>query len=358
MVDFYSDTNNQILHRINKIYPLPDFVKKAADGSSADVQSLSLENFADPVNRRFPCHTKAATWLAQAYFLESADDYNQRSRNFIQNKIDKAAKFFSIEDRVTSVRRQFEKHSNFDFNDLSDDQFAFVGDVDGKRVRKMPIHNPECVKRAGVYLYENRMAYPFAWRRIAARNILKKANHFKVGFQENNLEYLEKAAGYGLNTPKEIAKTIRDRSFMVRDRPTAGVLRKLADAMGRMVPTIPMMEKLATIIDAVDRDTGLYRRYNLIPTPEEVCYSITEKRASTIIDGHFKLTTGKFYPLDILKSIPLNKVASLLGKSLQDAIADETGIDVDHEKAAQILPTLPLGDAQLFEKLIEEAQHA
>ena len=74
-VDACDDTNHQILHRISRLVVLPDYVKKAAVTDPEQIAKLPNTVFADPVNRKFPLHTKAAAWLAQTYFTESRHLY-------------------------------------------------------------------------------------------------------------------------------------------------------------------------------------------------------------------------------------------------------------------------------------------
>ena len=71
-VDYCDDTNHQRLHKLMKLANVPEFVTSAPVPANDEVlngiKQLPAAVFADTASRKFPLHTKAATWLAQAYF--------------------------------------------------------------------------------------------------------------------------------------------------------------------------------------------------------------------------------------------------------------------------------------------------
>jgi hypothetical protein len=116
---------------------------------------------------------------------------------------------------------------------------------------------------------------------------------------------------------------------------------------------------LAGVIDAVDRETGLYRYYRegSLDTPEEMLFDILEKDASDLRADYISLTTGNAYPMSQLVKLPMAKIAAVLGDDFVEAVADDEGTSIDMRKFAQIAPTLPRNDAVLLEKAIDEMAH-
>ena len=71
-LDPADDKNRTELVQIAKRFDLPDFVKKADLDTTMDPGKIAVTAYADPVRKKFACHTAAATWLSAAYFHEKA----------------------------------------------------------------------------------------------------------------------------------------------------------------------------------------------------------------------------------------------------------------------------------------------
>ena len=208
--DFNDDISQQVLYSIEHLHGLPAFVKEAAVEGKDEVDKIPSSSFADPRHRKFPCHTKAATWLSNAYFQNSKDAYSKDEGALVQERIVKAAEYWSIRTVVKNFNPTHEKLASFDGHDLKDSDYALVTEFDGKVVRRFPIPNAPSVKAAGEYLYAHRFEYPYPWRKAAARRILAKAVEFDeqfekgeksaaqtLRFEPKTLEYLQRAAGLG-----------------------------------------------------------------------------------------------------------------------------------------------------------------
>jgi hypothetical protein len=217
-VDYCADTNHQRLHKLSRLVTMPDFVESAPIAKQQEIVALPNEVFADPVNRKFPLHTKAATWLAQAYFSHDRHLYTTQQASTIQAKIEKAAKYWSIDEFTKQARNGVETSMARTPPDLSDEDYALVVEQDGHKNPMLPIHNAESVKAAAATLYNMRSKCPYEWRLLAARKILHKAAQLKVGLDNDLSAYMTKAAGLGSTFPARAAETLANRVLMI---PTA-----------------------------------------------------------------------------------------------------------------------------------------
>jgi len=368
--DFNDDVSQQTLYSIEHLYGLPAFVKEAAVEGKDEVDKIPSSCFADPHRRKFPCHTKAATWLSNAYFQHSKSAYSKEESDLVQERIIKAAEYWSIRTSVRNFNSAYEKMAAYDDSKLGDSDYALVVEHAGTVVRRFPIPNAPSVKAAGEYLYAHRFEYPYPWRKTAARRILSRAVEYdekaekgeKVAemcrFNPETLDYLQRAAGLGMTHPLWAAEKIAQRVYMLPDRlrPYQRKLAELAVELRKMpCATNQQMQKLAEVIDAVDRETGLYKNYHEgVEMPEEICFTVLKKEAEEILDSFITLQTGNTYPVGLLASLPLEKVAAVLGDDLTNQFKASDG-SIDVAKFAEILPTLPRPDARLIERVLEES---
>jgi hypothetical protein len=367
-VDVYDDVNHQQLYALDKLVGVPDFVKSAELDATKPLPSSA---FADPIRRKFPCHTKSATWLANAYFQQVASLYPKDQKSLVQDRIIKCADYWKIRGMVDDFNKKWEKMSRFDSPDVSDSDYAIVANVDGHRVRRLPMPTPMATKIAGERLFADRFSYTYPMRKMAARRILLKAAQIdKVGvenavvgglaFEPETEEYLTKAAGIGTTHPQWAAERIANRVLMMgKFDPTNEVqmnMAKVADIVSKMdAPDTETYHKLAELIDEVDRATGICNHYiHGVELPEEIFFDVQEKTASAIMAQHVVLQNGNVYRIGEFASLPLEKISEVLGAEFAEAVQDEYG-KIDPEKFAEIAPTLPRDDANLLERVIQKA---
>ncbi|KKN32545.1 hypothetical protein LCGC14_0812690 [marine sediment metagenome] len=361
VTDAYNDGNRQIFYRITKLVEMPSFVKGAAITDPNDVPKLPNAVFADPVRRKFPLHTKTATWLSQLYFLENRHKYATPEAARVQEKIANAAKYFGIAGDTKTAATAWETHQETAPEDRSDADYAMVVKHGDQTIKRFPINNPTNVKAAAAHLYGNRMHYPYEWRHIAARKILHKAAELEVQNIESELhEYLIKAAGFGSTAPALAKEKLGQRFLMLPDQDQEMRVRvaKFAKAIGAMngIPTPAEMIKLAKIIDRLDREYGFCQFYDQgVETPEEMLFTLTEKKAQLYRNGHFQLATGTYVPFAALSNVELNKVAQTIGDDFRKAVMADDSLDVDLEKFGKIAATLPRNDALILERALQSA---
>ncbi len=367
--------NHQQLYTLDRLYGVPEFVKKAQAEDSEVRKSLPSVVFADVVHRKFPCHTKAATWLAQAYFSLNRGAYSTKEAGLIQDRIDKSASYWGIRGILDGFKKSWTKLASQEALNVPDEDHALVIDYGDHKLRRMPMPNALSVKLAANYLYANRFKYPYLWRKTAARRILRKMAYYddlavrgvKIAGAELGAtrltpdvqNYLQRAAGLGANVPIRIAEKIAERVIMLPERfdEIRLKLAEVAKNIGEMENiTLAELDKVAELVDAIDRETGLCNYYHRnVEMPEQFCFDILEKEAAAAVEGHISLTTGNAYPVEVFQKLPLAKIAEVMGKEFADAVADASGLSLDLSKLAEIAPTLPRPDAALLEKAIDAA---
>lgn len=368
-VDYCDDTNHQQLYALDHLCGLPEFVKNAELEERPALANLGSESFGDNRRRLYPCHTKAATWLANAFFQQNRSNYSKNDADFVQGRIEKFAGYWGIRNLVDQFNDKWNKIAYFNgHTNLPDEKYALVAEFDGNKIRRFPMPNAASVKAAGEYLYANRALYPYEWRKAAARRILKEAIFYddltKQGkysgpphpFNGETQDYLERAAGFGIVHPSHAAEKIAQRAVMLhRDFKEHAIklaeLVKVVQAQDVIPPA--EFQKIAALIDAVDRETGLFDHYHEgVEMPEEMFFDVLEKEAEDILDSQIRLTSGSVYPVGLLLNLPLEKIAAVLGRDFLKEVVSADGFSVDPVKFAQIVTTLPRDDAEMIDRAI------
>jgi hypothetical protein len=358
ILDPIQDKNLTVFHRLVNLYEIPDFVKSASIKTidEEETKSLPAAAFADPAYRQFPCHTKAATYLSYAYFVNGANRLTKLANDSIGTRLQSFIDHWGIRWECDNLKKEMDKQANAAKQELPDDCFAMVETYDNNVVRRLPIVNAENVKTAAEYLFNNRDKYPYQWRKRASRKILKKAAEFNTALPSVCSEYINKCAGYGLSSQTKIALALRDRIALIQADDKlrlSGIPERIIKVAKEIVTaknlSSELMNKTAEFISTVDNITGFYKLYTRgLPTPEEIVFELTEKRASSIKNTFVQLTTGSaFRRADIEKAAfaPFK----LLGDDLVEEVTDALG-SFDLEKAATLLATLPRNDASIYEK--------
>jgi len=131
-----------------------------------------------------------------------------------------------------------------------------------------------------------------------------------------------------------MASTIRGAAFEARDQ-------------GKRI-------KMAECMDQFDRQTELHHLYDEggLPRPEDELFQITEKVAGDFLKNHVQTTTGAIYEKNALAGLSPDIIQEWMGDEMVDACG---GAMLDVEKMAEIVPTLPKPDAEMFERMTSAA---
>lgn len=358
LLDQTGDLNGQQLYKFLKLYTVPDFVKNASSDAIYGHDELQPHQYADPAKRQFPCHTAAATVISTLFFLDKKAEFSKEKASLLDNRLHQYALFHGINSVIKSLK---EKMASYDQNvELTDDSYALVlapnESGSGKKERYYPLRNALEVNEAAKYLQKNSSSIPYRYRHIIADKILEKAAEYGAGLGDLD-EFIHKQAGQGAAASHEVASLLFDRARLLK---IAGKI-DYAIEVGKLAKTVAgdaesihdnaRLVKLACLIDDVDHASGLWKSVDDLAKPEDVFFNITTKAASALRDDHLSMTTGNIYKLADIDKLKLSDVRDMMGDEFADTVS--TGdMFVCPEKLAEIVPTLPRNDADLFDKLL------
>src|ERR1019366_2147281 len=105
MRDQVHDTAAVDLHRFNKLYAFPDFVKQANLDDTLRPGNQPASVYADPRPSvmLFPCHSPESTWLSALYFTEKRSEYHPKHAERVQQRIDHFVNYWGIKSAVDAI---------------------------------------------------------------------------------------------------------------------------------------------------------------------------------------------------------------------------------------------------------------
>lgn len=358
-MDQTQDVSGQRLYRLTHLYGLPEFVKSASVKDLCGDEQLPSHVYGDPRRRLFPCHTQAACWTSAAFFLDKQAEF-RGDAPLIWDRILHCATVFGINKAVEDLKEKVAANVPAPEADLADEDFALVsGHPDGTSERHYPLRNPLEVKAAADYLAAHRDAFPYEIRREFADRVLQKAAQLGVALPDE--DFIVKQAGHGACTAKEAAELLLGRFHATRLGPgPTNDLQKGILKLAQMVAQCPskirepgMRVKLARTVDDFDRAAGLVGQYGpALPRPEDVLFGLTREKMAAVAKDHTHTITGHIYKLADLERVRMDDIRDLMGEDFARELTSD-GLRLDSEKAAAIVPTLPRGDAELFDRLME-----
>jgi hypothetical protein len=353
ILDQTRDLGGQEQYRICQLFEAPEFVKQASVEQRCGSDSIQPHLYADQKHRLYPMHTKAATWLSSAFFHDKRAELPRLEADKVEARLMEAADYWGIPTQVAGLKKRAAEMARDDLARLPDEDFAWVQGRD----RHLPLRNAIEVKTAAEYLFKYRDEFAFLDRQAMSRKILQKAARYGAGLGDHD-EFLERTAGFGGCSAAQAAKLVKERAMIARQHDPA--LADELDKMAAMILKDPQksrrpasLAKVAETIDTLDRMLHIREYSPGVPRAEDVLFVVTRKTASALAEQHMHTTTGSVYDRDDLARLRTKDVRNYLGDELADAI-DSDGIHVDGTKAAEIIATLPLGDARIFDQLCSD----
>jgi hypothetical protein len=362
-LDQRGDKSFSKLNRYVQLYPVPDFAKQASAADVCQPPEEKAQFFADVRHPyQFPCHSKAATFVSYMYFLENGSDLNPKVRPLVEERLDKMASYFGINNAVLALKSKHAALHEDPENSLPDSAYAIVrASDDGRKERMYPLRNALEVKAAASwfvdYLPELREALEWSDRQGVANKILNKAAEFGADVGDY-LETLEKCAGRGLCDKAKAAGMIRDRvkaAYRV-----APAMQEAMNKFASMIEEKPLayfdpatMTQMAGVVDRFDRSHSLLNKYSeLIPAPEDVLFEGTYSKTAEFVKDACTLTSGSVYDKQDFTKLSLQSLKDVFGDDIATSVA--SGYSVDPEKMAELACTFPRPDAEMFEDLLSE----
>ena len=346
VVDPCTDLNAAELFKLDQIYQLPSFVKQAfRDTQRPDMPRVL---YADPDNRRYPCHTAAATYLSQIYFNEKSAEFSPEIRQKIATALKAACDFFSVSPPTT---RPQEKVAS-----PSEDDYAFVWKPDdaSDRVLKLPIRTPAEVKQAADWIDKYRDGFPLFERAAMCRRILQKAAKENVELSAEQKSSLQKQAGFGISDVAAFRREFQSRRYLSKSAELTERLNQIEQAATtpKTLGSEKARIKLACALDLLDRELRLKPEHGL-KTAEDLFCGIPYQEIASLRDDAFSLQTGAIYSKQAMTRLDKTAITHVFGDELLREVT--TGLQLDPEKAASVFSTLPLSEAETLELLLSEA---
>lgn len=354
--DFVEDKAATLLVQIAERYTLPDYVKQANMEEVKAVENIAVTAFADPLHKKFACHTPAATWLSAAYFFDNCKpDYHAYNKNVI-NRLEKFAAYFGIKnDYDTLVKTAADKHNE----ELPDTDYAYVWQSNtGGKERHYPMTNNLEVKVAASWLTSVQDKLMYQEANTVALKILTKAARYGTALGEFQ-DPIEKLAGYGIPDVEGIVSGLRYRAQLAKPD-LQKQIEKVAESVEKTPKQAlqqPQLIKLAATIDEIDYTLNIKGKYGeLLQRPVDFIFAVPLSKAAADMSELCELQTGAIFNKTQLSKLALDDLESVLGTEFVQQVS--TGLELDPEKMASVSSTLPRGDAELIERLLAEAgQH-
>lgn len=333
MFDQYDDTLQQQLYKFHTILELPGFVKTASVCDRDELRELPSSCFADSAHRKYPVHTRSDAYLSRLYFSKNKSLYKDaKEAKLVEDNLGKASEFWGL-DSDYEKKASIEKTASSSFN-------VPIQDAKGNTIDTWVLNTPRDFEKAAIQIFENKNLFSFPQRSSVAKTMLKIPLAKEAKMTPEVSEYLEKAAGYGMNTKENVLDILMSRSILynMKDARFGQKIAGLAEKLASEEVTPDVLEKVATVLDVCDRELGFTRYYGKgkINSPEEELFIYTEKVAHDIKNAYVQLTNGKTVAIDKLAEDKLNRYFEEYIGELPKG---------DHQEKIAIVKSLPAPDA-------------
>lgn len=285
-MDFYTDHGSFLIRLFGQPngVELPEFVKEAEYDEESLVESLPSTSFADSINRRFPVHTPADTYVSAAYFYGKTAGADKN----IEANIQKAAAIFNIFNEIEDVKSVALEHSVPTETKTASSGIDWSIDVDGYQCSGSTVEQLEYRSKEFIGKYAS---YSFEQREEIASALLEVAE--KIGATvPNGIRSLSKVG----NCDREILKAAIDqRALAVPDnRNKTAMSINISDLFGTEGnPSQEEMSKLADILNEFDTQYGLNRRYGRgVIEPHFAVWSDHSVKTAGILIGNKKWSSS------------------------------------------------------------------
>lgn len=329
-LDVHSDTTQLTMQALSRRIGSEGFAKIASYVQESE-KPVEARFYADMEHKEYACHTKEATLVNYAYFLENKADYNRIDKDRIQSRFNDKLAFWDLEDAVKDLEEAVAKTAGV----------KYAMEINGDSL--FAYNDKSSLIKAANDFYQNRFKFPFENRKEASQKLLREAEKTGATYPNDVVRFLKKSAGWAIPSVEGIVSIVHRRSYD-KDYVDLGALQKIAEA-GKILANdvkgtkLYDNEKIAAFllaVDAYDRITKVANRYVNYGVPEEFVYGETEvEKVAAEFKSAVKLTNGK----EIVLSDNFFQKLSSADPDLAKTIMGNS------DKAREILPTLPRPDA-------------
>ena len=238
--------------------------------------------------------------------------------------------------------------------DLDSSYGWIIKDAEGKVIaRKYKVVNKAGVMKAANYFDRNRAKYPIKTRRQISRFITKKAHQYGEDLTLLPSSVI-KEAGAGVPDISQMVEEIERRVLQVKDAEIKDMLNSISAVFSVSNGTElgESLEKIAELIDSIDRCTGLDKLYGKgIQMPADIVYSLPCEKVASEADKAIKLGS---YVFDLTKLASLDpQKYSILGDNFINSIKTAAGT-IDYTKLKYNLEKLSQVDKYILEDSLQD----
>ena len=347
------------LARLEKNYSLPEFFKSAgvAEVFFTD-KPLPNDAYADNINKEFPCHTKAATWHSLVRFYEKAAVLHPDVRERIHNRIKQSCDRWALNAERQKVEEQAKAYltkiaaSRPKVNTIKEDDYIFIDRATG--VRELPVTDAQSVVKVAEWLCNHRKDFKFVKASEMAKRILEKADQYSASLPDALEFRLEKMAGYGMGNNKRISDFVRGKASFAKTAEAVDMIHSLAKSIQAnelFGSDTEELEKLAVTLESIDLNWGNPYKADSI-FPEDVLFETSVKHLAKTAEDLCQTTSGSIYKKSDFEKLSLDDIRNIFGEDFAEEV--DKGAMVDVEKMAELLPTSPRDDAEMFDRYMKQ----
>jgi len=348
-IDITTDVSKKYYNAFTKRVEMPEYVKSANVLTVDEASRMNSDSFADSVRRSFPINTKANCWCSALYFYGNQCNKDVASKQ-AEVRLEMAADVWGLSDELTRIKTAFAEQE-------VPVTYALSFSHQGNTVNRCPDHTKEAATASVQWLYENRTKFPIDMQKAAAVRLAAKADLSRVSASSGC--YLDKLANpdsYG-NLNFKVAVAITDRLNVVPTYKWADLeseLLKVANSLAAAPFDICHNgDLLANAIESLDVKHGLNEKWgSFLQHPVDCCFKVNMCKVAADTDPIVHLTTGTPVDLTKISDHQLEKGLKVAGDDFL-SYCQTDGLNVDRDKAAEILPTMPKPEARRFESAIK-----
>ena len=322
----FNDPSNRKLYHAFKNFQVPEYVANAP--AEKTFEKLGSEWFADQGRRQYPVGTKADTWMSCVSFVQDKGSMEPWRARTIESRLIKEAMAWGIEEDFKPVEKETPETYDIDLN------------IGGKVAHTVKLANSKHWKEAAKDLKDNPYKLTYGARKQLATGLLNAPEELRKEASDSDIEYLDKAAGFGTCPRVDVGKALINRVAMYHRTypevatPLTKWAQKLPDKMDRDI-----LCKTASLIDIADRATGTHRFYRKgVDTPEEMLFKVVEKTASELVEEAVTLMNGRTFSKTALSN-RMDQISKFAERYLGEVPWE------DPESMIDVIETLPKPDA-------------
>lgn len=354
------------LIRYNVYGEIPDYVKQASMTPKGEDSSLKLkiplQSYGDPLNRLYPCHTKAAAWLSAVSLHYQKPNILPERFDWLQENVQKKLAFFNVDNPISSVESQTQKEAS----EINEEDYAWVCEKEGQPRGYLPLTDNDSVVEAVDYLKNNRDSIPLKYRRKIAKAIANRVDEFGEKLSDDDRDLLMKQAGYGMPRYDLMGQIKIDREPFIRTTQQLEVLEKIAGvvsdlsskeaAKGKKKKTdLELLNEIEEKLDQFDEITGVKKSYDTsVCRPEDIFHGVTYEKAASTLATVCELSNGIVFEKSAFEGISPGKVQSNFGDDFLNRVT--IGLKIDGERFAKAAESLPAREADRLVRVLEESQ--